>query len=183
MNQYSYKDGLESQRLRTRFLTLDHVPAWAEFFMDPAAVEFLGTHIKETYEESARVWIDRQMNRYKEGLYGLQALHNKDTDEFMGLCGLIMQDVDGKMQLEVGYHILSKHWGKGYAPEAARLFINYAFDELKADTVISIIVAGNTKSERVAQKNGLRQEKRIEWKGYDVNLFRMNRDNWKEVQN
>lgn len=180
MNEYSYKEGLQSERLYTRKLTLGHVPAWAEFFKDPVATEFLGTHVKETHEESARVWIERQMNRYEDSLYGLQALHDKHTGEFIGLCGLIMQDMNGDMQLEVGYHILSRHWGKGYAPEAARLFIDYAFDELQKDTIISIIVVGNTKSERVAQKNGLWPERRVEWKGYDVNLFRMDKDKWKQ---
>src|SRR4051812_13130820 len=113
MSQYAYKDGLQSERLYTRKLTLDHVPAWSEFFMDPVATEFLGMHVKESYEESARVWIERQMTRYNDDLYGLQALHDKRTGEFIGLCGLIAQDVDGIMQTEVGYHILSRHWGKG----------------------------------------------------------------------
>ena len=176
---YTYKDGLESPRLYTRFLTMEDVPQWAEFFMDPKAIEFLGSHIKETYEESARIWIDRQLQRYKTGLYGHQALIDKQTGEFVGMTGVITQDVDGREQLEVGYHILSKYWGKGYAPEAARMFINYAFDELRRDSIISVIVAGNTKSERVAEKNGLWRDKQTEWKGYNVNIFRMNKDRWR----
>src|SRR5688572_2485850 len=110
-------------------LTPKHIPLWAEFFKDPEAVVFHRTHLKEDHEESARIWIERQIERYEDGMYGLQALYDKETHEFIGMCGLINQEVDGREQLEVGYHVLSKYWGKGYAPEAARMFIDYVFNE------------------------------------------------------
>lgn len=182
MNQtiYTYKDGLESSRLYTRFLTLEDIPLWTEFFKDPEATRFHNALVtRETPEASAMAWIERQLTRYKEGLYGHQALLDKETGEFVGMSGLILQDVDGRQQLEVGYHIMPWHWGKGYAPEAARMFIDYAFNEQISETVISIIVTDNIKSQRVADKNGLWREKQVEWKDLDVYIYRMNKDKWK----
>jgi ribosomal-protein-alanine N-acetyltransferase len=178
MNTYHYDEYLESERLITRKLTMDDVPAWTEFFSTPETTEFLKMAVLATPEESARVWIERQMNRYANGEYGHQALLDKKTNEFMGMSGLILQDIDGSKQLEVGYHVLRKHWGKGYAPEAARLFLNYGFKRNLADSLISIIHIDNIKSQRVADKNGLTRGKQLRWKDLDVYIYCIDKGDW-----
>ena len=44
----------------------------------------------------------------------------KETGEFIGDCGITIQDIDGEMLPEIGYHIHKKYWRKGFAKEAAR---------------------------------------------------------------
>jgi RimJ/RimL family protein N-acetyltransferase len=119
--------------------------------------------------------MDKQLNRYAKNLFGLQALIDKRTNEFIGQCGLLLQEVDGRQEVEVGYHILRKHWGKGYAPEAARLFIDFAFEKNLSNSVISIINSKNIKSQRVAQKNGLIKENQTSWRNMDVFIYRVQR--------
>ena len=53
MNSYQYNDGLESERLVTKMLSLDDIPAWEEFFSTPETTEFLKKHQLQTPEESA----------------------------------------------------------------------------------------------------------------------------------
>ena len=173
---YLYDDNLVSPRLYTRKLTLEHVPAWSEFFTSDETTEFLKPHVLETPELSARQWISRQMDRYAGHEYGLQALFDRNTHDFIGMCGLLLQDIDGSKQLEVGYHMLRKYWGNGYAPEAARIFMDYAFNKLGKDTIISIIHVDNVKSQRVAQKNGLTRDKQVHFKNIDVWIYRINRE-------
>ncbi|HEV7348841.1 GNAT family N-acetyltransferase [Telluribacter sp.] len=122
---YNYRDGLESERLYTRFLTPDDAETWKQFFEDREAVEFFPDFGLTTTEERAALWIKRQLGRYEEKRFGLQALFTKQTHEFVGQGGLLMQEVDGLRETEVGYHVFKKYWGQGYAPEAARLFIKY----------------------------------------------------------
>lgn len=173
-----YEDNLETERLRTRFLTVADIEVWAEFFMDKEAIAFFSMAVYDTHEESARHWIERQLTRYAEQRYGMQALVNKETNIFVGMCGLMTQKVDSTIELEVGYHVLKKYWGRGYAPEAAKVFIEYAFANKLSDSVISIIDVANVNSQRVAEKNGLEREKQTIYDSLDVYLYRILKTDW-----
>lgn len=177
-SQILYEDNLETERLRTRFLTADDADIWAEFFEDPEAIAFFLMAVRDTHQESARHWIERQLTRYAEQRYGMQALIDKNTNAFVGMCGLMTQTVDEKIELEVGYHVLKKYWGQGYAPEAAKLFIDYAFAHKLSNSVVSIIDVGNLNSQRVAEKNGLSREKQTRYDGLDVYLYRILKTDW-----
>jgi ribosomal-protein-alanine N-acetyltransferase len=173
LNDYYYRDQLESRRLITRFITAKDVIPWTEFFKSPEAIELFPTFGLHTIEERVQHWIVRQLIRYSENRYGLQMLIHKETGELIGQCGLLLQEVDGIKELEVGYHIISKHWGNGYAPEAARLFLDFAVEHDLADSVISIIDIRNSKSIRVAEKNGLQRDKQTRWMEKDVFIYRI----------
>lgn len=173
MNPYKYEDKLESERLITRKLTLADAEAWSVFFEDEEAQKFLPKFFDSAKERATHL-IDKQLERYDEKRFGLQVILNKQTNEFLGLCGLLLQKVDGKDEIEVGYHFFKKHWGKGYAPEAAKLFLNYAFENNLTDSVISVIDIENFNSQRVAEKNGLKIEKQIKYfDDTDVFIYRI----------
>jgi [ribosomal protein S5]-alanine N-acetyltransferase len=179
MRAFKYNDHLESNRLSTRFLTTKDILIWTNFFKDKEAVELFPTLGLTSNRDRARHWIHKQLKRYKENSFGLQALIDKKTNEFIGQSGIMKQEVDGITEIEVGYHIFKKFWGQGYAPEAAKLFINYAFENKLADSVISIIDIRNIKSQIVADKNGLKREKQTRWSDLDVFIYRMEKQNWK----
>src|SRR5690606_2168803 len=134
---------------------------------DKEAIEFLPNPGNASVEERAKFWIDKQLKRYADNEFGLQALIDKKTKRFVGQCGLLKQTVDEQSEIEVGYHIFKKYWGQGYAPEAARLFIDYAFQNNITNSVISIISVNNLKSQRVADKNALIREKQSTWSGLE----------------
>lgn len=173
MAAYTYRDGLISDRLTTRFLTREDIPAWSVFFEDPDSVAYLPDYGLPNATARATQWIERQLMRYENQLYGLHALIEKSTGDFIGQCGLITQEVDGQTEIEVGYHIFKRFRGKGYAPEAAKLFIQYAFDHDQTDRVVSIIDVRNTNSQRVAEKNGLTRERTTNWNGLEVFIYRI----------
>ncbi|TKK64930.1 GNAT family N-acetyltransferase [Ilyomonas limi] len=175
---YTYHDGLQTDRLITRFLTPQDIPLWAAFFKDKEAIEFLSTFGFNSNLNMSTYWIEKQLLRYKENRYGLQALIHKKTKAFIGQCGLITQEIDGILEVEVGYHIIKKYWGQGYAPEAARCFIDYAFTNNIASSVISVIDINNTKSQRVAAKNGLVKEKQTTWAYHNVYVYRIGKEQW-----
>jgi RimJ/RimL family protein N-acetyltransferase len=86
-----------------------------------------------------------------------------------------MQEVDGVDELEVGYHFKTNHWGNGYATEAARGCMEYAFNQLGRRRIISMIRPENIPSRRVAERNGLRIDKQIFWRGYDHYVYAIER--------
>jgi [ribosomal protein S5]-alanine N-acetyltransferase len=163
---------LETERLNIRLLVAEDAKAWQAFIDDDEAMRFMRTFYPPEVEYPALYWIGFALNRYFEGRYGLMALVDKQTGLLVGQCGLLAQIVDDKPEIEVGYHILPKYWGKGYAPEAAQFFMNYAFDNNLTDSIISVIDVGNVKSQRVAEKNGLFREKQVVQMGDDVFVYR-----------
>jgi ribosomal-protein-alanine N-acetyltransferase len=176
MEHYIYQDNLETERLVTRKLTPDDIPLWAGFFADKEATQFLSTFADKSNLERAAHMIGKQLDRYTGKRFGLQALIDKKSNVFIGQCGLLAQEVEGKREIEVGYHVFKKYWGQGYAPEAARLFIDYAFTNKLASSVISIIDVNNSKSQKVAAKNGLAIDKKIKWQdGEEVYIYRIHK--------
>ncbi|MGB3078804.1 MAG: GNAT family N-acetyltransferase [Saprospiraceae bacterium] len=178
-SNYIYQDQLQSSRLVTRFLTRDDISIWTDFFKDEEAIELMPTYGLTTHEERATRWIEKQLDRYATHRMGHQALIDKNTNAFIGQSGLLVQEVDGVTELEVGYHVFKKYWGQGYAPEAARLFLNHAFENNLSDSVISIIDTRNLRSQRVADKNGLLREKQTTWSDLNVYIYRIDKSNWK----
>ncbi len=179
MMKYIYEDNLETERLITRKLNELDIPAWAEFFKDKEAVQFFPDFGLTSENERAKHWVEKQLNRYRDQRFGLQALIDKRTNNFVGQCGLLTQEVDGKIETEVGYHIFKKYWGQGFAPEAAKLFIDHAFKNNLSDSVISIIDRKNIKSQRVADKNGLKRDGETEWSDLEVYIYRIHKHEWK----
>ncbi len=175
MTNYIYSDNLESTRLRTRKLTLNDIDLWTKFFEDEEAVEFLPNLDFSSPKERATAWIEKQLSRYKDQRYGLHALINKNTNEFVGQCGLLAQTLDGEQQVEVGYHVFRKYWGQGYAPEAAKLFIDFGFQNNQATSIISIININNIKSQKVALKNNLVKIKQTKWFEQDVFIYQIDK--------
>jgi len=162
-----------TSRLTIRPLTENDIPAWAAFFVHNPGLRFFNLDDGLRPEEKARYWIQRQLGRYKNNLFGLMALVETKTGELIGQCGLLVQEVNGQPEIEIGYHVLPKHWGMSFAPEAAQFFKQYAFDNKLAGSVISIITTENTNSQRVAENNGMAQTVQTEFQQKPVFIYRV----------
>lgn len=167
-----YPDRLRSERLITRFISPEDAHLWIPFFRSEKATALFPDFGLITAEEKAQYWIKRIIDRYETERYGFQWIYLKGTDVLVGQAGLLLQEVDGKEELEVGYHMLPNHWGNGYAPEAAKMFIDFAKEQQLSDSIISIIDIRNQNSQRVAQKNGLSLEKTTLWNNLTVGIHR-----------
>ena len=78
----------------------------------------------------------------------------------MGCIGL--WEPEGWPELEVGYWLVEKAHGKGYATEAALQARDYAYRELGAQTLVSYIHPDNESSKRVAERMGAKLDETIE---------------------
>ncbi len=163
-------ENLSTNRLTFRKLTSTDKPYLMEFFRDEEATRYL--YIKEELNAYCDAWIARQQMRYERDGYSLSGLILKETGAFIGQCGLIKQEVDGVEELEVGYHLLPRFWGNGYATEAAQACMRFAHENNLAKSIISMIEVNNIPSQKVAERNGLMREKRIMYKGFDIYIYR-----------
>lgn len=143
---------LETKRLILREMTFDDFNDLYEVLSDSDVT----AHYPYSFDE-ARVkgWIKRNIERYKTDGFGLWSVTLKENGRMIGDCGITMQNIDGEILPEVGYHIHKDFRRKGYASEAAAGCIEYAFSNLGFDKVYSYMKYTNVPSCRTAEKNGM----------------------------
>ncbi|MCP2328389.1 RimJ/RimL family protein N-acetyltransferase [Hamadaea flava] len=137
-------------------MTADDLDDMAGLLGDPAVMRYYPS--PKTRAE-ALAWIEWNQRLYREHGYGLWVVTLLDTGEFVGDCGLTPQEIEGVVELEVGYHVRTDLQGLGYATEAAAACRDYARDVLGAERLIAIIRPDNRPSQRVAEKIGLPLER------------------------
>jgi ribosomal-protein-alanine N-acetyltransferase len=100
-------------------------------------------------------WISGNRESYERNGFGLVAIEDRETGEFLGDVGPTIQDVDGVPHVELGWHVRRDRWGEGIATEAGLACRGWSWDNLDVDHLISLIRAENLPSRRVAEKLGM----------------------------
>jgi RimJ/RimL family protein N-acetyltransferase len=153
---------LETSRLALREFSDADADALARILSDPEAMRFYPAPYDRAGVEQ---WIARNRERYKNDGVGLWAMILKPTGELIGDCGILLQQVEGEHLYEIGYHLRRDFWHQGLATEAAVACRQWGFQNLKADRLISLIRPENIPSQRVAERNGMKIWKQIDWRG------------------
>ena len=104
-------------------------------------------------------WIERTTTLYRTRGFGMWLLTLRETGEFVGECGLVPQVVEGRDEVEVGYHIRPLFWGRGLATEAVTACRDFARDVAGLDRLVALIDPRNVASQHVATKAGLAFER------------------------
>ena len=150
---------LETERLFLREMTMDDFDALYAVLSDAEIMQ----HYPYSFdEERVRSWIERNMDRYKNDGFGLWAVCLKDTGEMIGDCGLTLQNIDGTMLPEIGYHIRRDQQRKGYAKEAAMAVRDWAFGNTEYPALYSYCKYTNVGSFKTAESIGMHFEKEYE---------------------
>ena len=110
-------------------------------------------------EDRVREWISRNMKRYEDFGFGLWAVCLKETGEMIGDCGLTLQNIEGEMLPEIGYHIRADQQKKGYAREAAAAVRDWAFANTDYPALYSYCKYSNVPSYKTAESIGMHFEK------------------------
>ncbi|PCJ94477.1 MAG: GNAT family N-acetyltransferase [Flavobacteriaceae bacterium] len=165
-------EGVTSNRLLFRKLNPIDFDAWLPFHENPLSTQFWEGKQAEP-KIACQLWLDKTFYRYKNKLGGMNALIAIQTEALVGQCGLLVQNVDGIVELEIGYSILPHYWKNGYATEAATKCKQFAFENKLATSLISIIHIDNIPSQKVAINNGMHIEKTTVYKDNPVHIFRV----------
>ena len=143
---------LETKRLLLREMRPDDFQALFLVFGNPETMwhytyTFDGQHVKD--------WIERNINRYQKDGFGLWAVCLKRSGEMIGDCGLTLQNIDGQMLPEIGYHIRADQQKKGYAKEAAAAVRDWAFQNTEYPALYSYCKYTNVGSYKTAEAIGM----------------------------
>jgi RimJ/RimL family protein N-acetyltransferase len=163
---------VETERLLFRKVMPTDFKDWLPFHQEPLSSQFW-TGIPEDPKVACKEQFDRIFGRYQEGSGGMNALLSKDMNKLIGLAGLLVQKVNGKHELEIGYSVLPEYWRRGYAFEAAQKCKVVAFEKKWAQSLISIIQVNNIPSQKTALKNGMFLDYATTFKENPVFIFRI----------
>ena len=147
---------IETERLFLREMTMDDFDALYKVLADKEIMQ----HYPYTFDkERVRAWIQRNMDRYEKFGFGLWAVCLKETGEMIGDCGLTLQNIEGEMLPEIGYHIRADQQRKGYAREAATAVRDWAFANTDYPALYSYCKYTNVPSYKTAEAIGMHMEK------------------------
>jgi RimJ/RimL family protein N-acetyltransferase len=151
---------LETDRLIMRHLQMTDLEDLFALYRDPDIRRYFpeGTlTLEETRDE-----LEWFLNGHPEHpQLGLWATIDKQTDQFIGRCGLLPWTIEDQSEVEVAYLLSKASWGKGLATEAARAIASHGFEQLGLTRLICLIDQDNRASINVAEKIGMSFEKRI----------------------
>jgi RimJ/RimL family protein N-acetyltransferase len=163
---------LETERLLLRPFRDDDLDAFAEMTADPEVMRFIGDGHTFVREEAWKA-IAGILGHWQLRGYGIWAVEERATSRLVGRCGLYYPE--GWPGLEVGWLLARPCWGCGYATEAGRASLEYAWREVGAARVISLIYPDNTASIRVAERLGETFERTITRHDKPVNIYGVDR--------
>ena len=159
---------LETERLSLRQLTNDDSLFILELLNEPSFIQNIGDRNVRTIEDARAYILNGPVTSYEKNGFGLCLVVLKETNESIGMCGLIQRD--GLEDVDIGYALLPKFWSKGYAIEAARAVKEYAKDVIGLKRLVAIVDPANEGSIRVLEKIGLQYEKMIRLSADDIDL-------------
>jgi RimJ/RimL family protein N-acetyltransferase len=151
---------IETERLRLRLPRPDDVESLLEYFSDPVAMEFIDAPTDDPAE--ARAAVERWLARWEADGFGFFAADRLDDGAMVGRIGLLVWDTrtwqtttlkeaGAHGQVEIGWSLARRHWGHGYATEAALAVRSWAY-ERRIASLVSLIHPDNARSIRVAEK-------------------------------
>lgn len=144
----------KSERLGFRNWTENDL---AEFAKINADLEVMEHFPKPLTEKETAEFIDRLKNHYVKHGYNYFATEILESGELIGFIGLALQEykTDFTPAVDIGWRLKKSAWGKGFATEGAKKCLEFAFNELNLDKIISTCTEKNTKSESVMKKIGM----------------------------
>jgi ribosomal-protein-alanine N-acetyltransferase len=160
---------IETERLLLRDLSPDDLGAYESLYADAEVTRFLAG--APTDREGVRDWLDRRLASNADGSSAIRTIFERTTRAFVGRSGLLTWDIDGRRETEVGYALARPYWGKGYATEAVSAIRDDAVHRLGHRRLISLILVGNERSIRVAERIGMRHERDLEILGQPAHMY------------
>ncbi len=149
---------LETKRLILRHLERNDLESLFGLYSDPDVRQYFPDGIL-TYDET-REELEWFLNGHpKHPELGLWATIHKETNQFIGRCGLLPWTIDDRSEVEVAYLLSKAYWRQELGTEVAQAILNYGFETLQLSRLVCLIEPDNIASVKVAEKIGMTFEK------------------------
>lgn len=140
---------IETERLLLRRVTVEDIDELVRIHADPDITRFMDVF---EHDEAIR-WLHRVDQNWAEHGYGRMAVTDRATGRLLGRTGLGY--LPQFAETELGWTLRRDAWGRGYATEAARACMDWAFREFDIPYLTSLIESDNDRSIRLAKRLGM----------------------------
>lgn len=143
---------IQTARLQLRPFTWDDLDRFAAINGDAEVRRFMWDGVltrKQAAAELARI-----LASYRANEWDYLAVIERASGELIGQCGLFVSD--GGRRASLAYLLDKTHWGRGFAVEATRAYLDYAVGKLPLDQIRAVTPVDHTASRRVMEKLGMR---------------------------
>jgi RimJ/RimL family protein N-acetyltransferase len=161
----------QTDRLTLREMVLEDLEELYHLYKEPEITRFLEP-LYEKYEEElefTKVYIEHMYGFYG---YGLWSIIESETGKLIGRAGLNHREVDGEMQLELGYMIGVPYQRKGYAYEACKEILKFAVERLECTEINCLVDKENEASKGLIQKLGFQYRQEVFIENEKLSLYK-----------
>jgi len=148
---------LTTSRLYLREFSEEDATSFYKLNLDPDVIKYTGDPPFSKVKD-AETFIENY-SAYIEFGYGRWAVCLKETNTFIGFCGLKFHPKENIT--EIGFRFFKEQWNQGFATESAKAVIDYGFNELNLLEIYAHAHFNNLSSQRVIEKCGLHFVKNI----------------------
>jgi len=160
---------IETARLVLRLPEAADARPFLEIHQDPDVMKYLTLSAPPGGISTAWRNVAMMLGHWQLRSYGQWAAVEKSTGEVVGRVGLF--NPEGWPGIELTWVIRRSRWSFGLATEAARAALDWTWDHVETDRVISIIRPDNARSIRVAEKIGERFDRADVLNGEQVHVY------------
>ena len=184
---------LHTERLLLTPLVADDIDLALEMYTDPEILKY-------TYGVMSEAEVRREMPNYIKrggnGSIGVWCIKDRNTGEKLGETYLLPLPIDddhtdfglvvmGQLpdtEIEIGYFFRRSAWGRGYATEACKRLLRFAFEETALDEIVASVHEDNVASKKVLEKSGLTFRGRTRCYGKYSPIYSITRNGWAATQ-
>jgi RimJ/RimL family protein N-acetyltransferase len=162
---------LETEHLILRHLTVEDSEFMLELVNDPAWLQFIGDRGVRTVDDARNYILQNLVDMYDRLGFGLYLTKLKGEGIPIGICGLVKRD--SLEDVDIGFALLPKFRGKGYAYESASAVMEYGKRTFGLNRIVAIASPDNYASAKLLEKLGFSFERIVKLSddAESVNLF------------
>jgi RimJ/RimL family protein N-acetyltransferase len=171
---------IETDRLILRELLPSDAKGMFELDSDAEVHRFLGNHPIQNLRQAEEI-IETVRSQYIKNGIGRWAIIEKSSGDFLGWTGLklVEEEINGRKNYhDLGYRLLRKYWGKGFATESAIASLQYGFETLELEQIVGAAHIENKASNRILNKLGFEWKNTFEYDGATHNWYELKRKDW-----
>ena len=163
---------LKTSRLYLREMTSEDAESAYKLNLDWDNIKYTGDEPFESIEEAEKFL--KNYNHYRVYGFGRWAIIDKNSDMFLGWCGLkYTPELD---EYDIGFRLFKEHWNKGIGSEAAKACIDYGFSKIGLTRIVGRAMKENVGSIRVLEKIGLQYLGEYNFDGESGVIYEINRN-------
>ncbi len=148
---------IETNRLVLRTWKDEDAEAFFRINQDPKVIEYL---MGSLTMEQVLEFMQKCNRGFEEKRFCLFAVELKSSHEMIGFIGLSEPSWESHFTpcVEIGWRLGSQYWGQGYATEGALAVLDYGFNVIGLNEIVSFCVSGNLRSISVMKKIGMKRD-------------------------